>query len=324
MQALLVVSLSLIAILSFAASPRVRTTDGFFRGMGDLGTSPGLWTLVLSQVTTWIFARSLLNAAILGYLYGIAGTLAYAAYYASFLVGAWIIDAIRFRHGHESVQSYMKDAFGWFGAITYNVVVALRLLSEVFANLLVVGIIFGAAGTSVYVAAILAVSAVTLGYALMGGLSASLRTDVVQMVLLLLILLMLAVVVGRQDGFDVGAILTSSPDPVSPGWFLLIVALLQVWSYPLHDPVMMDRGFLADRRTTRRSFYHAFWLSLLCIVGFGLSASMLGYIALRKRRSWTRWQDCYRRQRYSWSTWPSSSPPSRRSIRPCRVHPSWL
>jgi Na+/proline symporter len=270
MQALLVVSLSLIGVLSFAASPRVRTTDGFFRGTGDLGASPGLWTLVLSQVTTWIFARSLLNAAILGYLYGIAGTLAYAAYYGSFLTGAWIIDAIRFRHGHGSVQSYMKAAFGPFGTVSYNIVVALRLLSEVFANLLVVGIIFGAAGTPVYVAAILAVSAVTLGYAIMGGLSASLRTDVVQMALLGVVLLTLAVILGRQDGFDAGAILASSPDPLSPGWILLVVALLQIWSYPLHDPVMMDRGFLADRQTTRRSFHHAFWLSLVCIVAFGL------------------------------------------------------
>jgi Na+/proline symporter len=270
MQALLIVSLSLIGVLSFAASPRVRTTDGFFRGTGDLGAAPGLWTLVLSQVTTWIFARSLLNAAILGYLYGIAGTLAYAAYYGSFLTGAWIIDAIRFRHGHGSVQSYMKAAFGPFGTVSYNIVVALRLLSEVFANLLVVGIIFGAAGTPVYVSAILAVSAVTLGYALMGGLSASLRTDVVQMALLGVVLLMLAVILGRQDGFDAGAILASSPDPLSPGWILLIVALLQIWSYPLHDPVMMDRGFLADRQTTRRSFHHAFWLSLVCIVAFGL------------------------------------------------------
>jgi hypothetical protein len=44
MQAVLVVALSLVAVLSFAASPRVRTVDGFFRGTGDLGASPGLWT----------------------------------------------------------------------------------------------------------------------------------------------------------------------------------------------------------------------------------------------------------------------------------------
>src|SRR5690554_502815 len=44
---------------------------------------------------------------------------------------------------------------------------------------------------------------------------------------------------------------------------ILLVALLQVWSYPMHDPVMMDRGFLADRRTTWRSFIHAGWISTL-------------------------------------------------------------
>ena len=43
----------------------------------------------------------------------------------------------------------------------------------------------------------------------------------------------------------------------------------------MHDPVMMDRGFLADRDTTRRSFMHAGWISMLCIVAFG----SLGVIA---------------------------------------------
>jgi hypothetical protein len=33
---------------------------------------------------------------------------------------------------------------------------------------------------------------------------------------------------------------------------------------------MMDRGFIADRKTTRTSFLHAFWLSALCIVAFGV------------------------------------------------------
>jgi hypothetical protein len=60
---------------------------------------------------------------------------------------------------------------------------------------------------------------------------------------------------------------------------LLLVALLQVFSYPAHDPVMMDRGFLADPATTRRSFLHAFWISTLCIIGFGffgIQAALVG------------------------------------------------
>ena len=37
----------------------------------------------------------------------------------------------------------------------------------------------------------------------------------------------------------------------------------------MHDPVMMDRGFLSDRSTTRASFLHAAWISILCIIVFG-------------------------------------------------------
>jgi hypothetical protein len=43
--------------------------------------------------------------------------------------------------------------------------------------------------------------------------------------------------------------------------------------------VMMDRGFIADKKTTRRSFLHAFWISTLCIIGFGffgIQASLTG------------------------------------------------
>ncbi len=50
----------------------------------------------------------------------------------------------------------------------------------------------------------------------------------------------------------------------------MLVAFLQVFSYPVHDPVMMDRGFLADPLTTRKSFLHAFWISSLCIIAFGM------------------------------------------------------
>lgn len=270
MEPVLLWFMAAVAAMSLFAAPRVRTVEGFFRGTGNQGLAPDVWTLTLSQVTTWIFARSLLNAAILGYLFGIAGTLAYAAYYGSFLTGARILDSIRFRHRHASIQSYMRATFGRLGVGSYNAVIALRLVSEVFANLLVVGIIFGAAGTFAHTAVILAVSAVTLLYAMMGGLSASLRTDVLQMSLLVTVLVALTGVVVVQDGFDGAAVLASSPEAASPGWTLLVVALLQIWSYPMHDPVMMDRGFLADRKTTRRSFYHAFWISLVCLLAFGL------------------------------------------------------
>ncbi|MGD9867837.1 MAG: hypothetical protein AB7U38_07560 [Hyphomicrobiales bacterium] len=257
-----------VALASVLMSPRARSVASFFQGRDEGGQAPGVMALTLSQVTTWIFARSIMNAAILGYFYGIAGALAYAAYYLSFLTGAWIISSLRFRHGFGSVQDFLAARFGRTGTATYNFVVGVRLLSEVFANLLVIGLIFGAAGTQAYVISILLVGGVTFGYAALGGLSASIRTDVMQMGLLLGLLAVL-VALAAPD-FDFGGMLMTSPDIASPGWVLLAVALLQVWSYPLHDPVMMDRGFIADRRTTLASFYHACWLSFACILAFGL------------------------------------------------------
>lgn len=268
--------LAAIAVVSVVIAPRVRTADGFFRGWSDTGTVPGVLTLTLSQVTTWIFARSLLNAGILGYVYGISGALAYTAYYGSFLTGWLIVDRLRFVHGTGNVQSFLGAHFGRLGTGAFNLLVSLRLLSEVFANLLVVGIVFGAAGSGAYAAAILGVAGVTLLYSMIGGLRASLRTDVLQMTLLLALLAGLFALMVGHPLFDAAALLASSPDPGGPGWILLAVALLQVWSYPLHDPVMMDRGFIADRATTRRSFLHAFWVSALCILAFGLLGVFAG------------------------------------------------
>ncbi len=266
----LTVITAVVAALSLALSPRADTVGSFYLGQDARGGAPSVWALTFSQVTTWIFARSIMNAAILGYFYGIGGALAYAAYYFSFLTGAAIISSLRFHHGFSSVQAFMADRFGIAGTSSYNFVVGVRLLSEVFANLLVIGIIFGADGSLAYVTSIVLVGTVTLAYALLGGLNASVRTDVVQMSLFLVVLGLLLAVVAAQGGLEPAAVLASTPDATNPGWVLLAVALLQVWSYPLHDPVMMDRGFIADRKTTMSSFYYAAAISFACILAFGL------------------------------------------------------
>ncbi|WP_147105982.1 sodium:proline symporter [Tateyamaria sp. syn59] len=263
---------------SVLAAPRRATVEGFYAGH-TAGQAPGLWVLVLSQVTTWIFARSLMNAAILGYFYGIAGTLAYAAYYGSFLTGGFIVARLR-AQGAGSVQDWLSNHFGATGTTAYNLVIALRLLSEVFANLLVVGLIASAVIEGSGTAAILIVAIVGLAYSAWGGLSAALRTDVVQMLVFLAVFGVAFVFLILSPGFSLGAVLTApGTSGAWNGWVLLAVAALQVFSYPAHDPVMMDRGFIADEDTTRRSFLHAFWLSVLCIIGFGffgIQASLIG------------------------------------------------
>lgn len=265
----------LVAVISLLLSRKSNHSSGFFLGQSASGQAPSLITLVFSQVTTWIFARSLLNAAILGFYYGIWGTLAYTAYYLSFFTGAKIVEHVRFVEGFDSVQTFLANRFGRWGTSCYNLVIGVRLTSEVFANLLVIGILFGAAGSQAYTLAIIAVAVITLAYSMLGGLHASLRTDLFQMIAFIAVLSLLLLMVAFGGHYTLDLISFKPFDISQPGPILLLVALLQVWSYPMHDPVMMDRGFLADRDTTRRSFMHAGWISMLCIVAFG----SLGVIA---------------------------------------------
>jgi Na+/proline symporter len=265
-----------IALGSVVLSPRAESEGAFYQGLAANGRQPGLLSLTFSQVTTWIFARSLMNAAILGFYYGIWGTLAYAFYYFSFLTGGKIVDSLRFEHGFHSVQDFLRSHFGQWGTGCYNFVIGVRLISEVFANLLVIGILFGVAGSQAYTLTIIGFSAVTLLYSMLGGLRASLRTDIFQMVIFLgTLVLLIALVVGRQtvqlQDLWFKPFVFDQPGPV-----LMLVALLQVWSYPMHDPVMMDRGFLADRETTRKSFLHAAWISIICIIAFGCLGVLAG------------------------------------------------
>lgn len=272
---------ALIALGSVVLSPRAESEGAFYQGLGANGRQPGLLSLTFSQVTTWIFARSLMNAAILGFYYGIWGTLAYAFYYFSFLTGGRIVDSLRYEHGFNSVQDFLRARFGGWGTGCYNFVIGVRLISEVFANLLVIGILFGVAGSQAYTLTIIGFSAITLFYSMVGGLRASLRTDVFQMVIFLGTLILLVVLVAGSQSIHLHDLWFKPFVFDQPGPVLMLVALLQIWSYPMHDPVMMDRGFLADRETTRQSFLHAAWISIVCIIAFGCLGVLAGAHALK-------------------------------------------
>lgn len=265
----LIITVLVVIVASVLISPKSRSNESFFSGKSEDGQQPRLLTLIFSQVTTWIFARSLMTAAVLGYYYGIWGALAYAAYYLSFVTGGFIIDHLRFRLGYENLQGLLATNFGRAGTACFNFVIALRLISEVFANLLVVGLIFGAVGTGGNIWAIIGLALFTLIYSMLGGLRGSLRTDVLQFILfaVTLVVVLVALFVNPIVGF--GDLFQKPFNAFEPGPVLILVALLQVWSYPAHDPVMIDRGFLADRKTTWLSFMHAFWISALCILAFG-------------------------------------------------------
>ena len=95
---------------------------------------------------------------------------------------------------------------------SYNIVIALRLLSEVFSNLLVVGLIFAAlapGADAVGTIAILAVATLGLAYSAWGGLSAALRTDVAQMAIFLVVFAIALGFLLTSPDFSLSAALTA-------------------------------------------------------------------------------------------------------------------
>ncbi|MEL7160838.1 MAG: sodium:solute symporter, partial [Bacteroidota bacterium] len=74
----------------FAVAPFARTTAAFFGG-AKRDRAPGMLALTSSLVISWLFAKSLTNAANLGLTFGLIGGVAYAAYYLSFAVAGWVI-----------------------------------------------------------------------------------------------------------------------------------------------------------------------------------------------------------------------------------------
>lgn len=221
-----------------------------------------------------------MNAAILGYFYGIWGTIAYAFYYLSFITGGLIVDRLRFDLGFSNIHTFLQIRYGKTGVVCYNFLIIIRLISEVFANLLVIGLLFGAAGSNSYIISIVLLSLGVLVYSMMGGLHASLNTDVFQMGAFIFVLVVLLTTVFTSQQFTLSDLQFIKFDIDKPGPILMLVALLQIWSYPMHDPVMMDRGFLSDRSTTRKSFLHAAWISIICIILFGSLGVLAGAHAI--------------------------------------------
>ena len=67
----------LTSIILFLISPLSKTAKEFFQATVD-DQPPNFWVLTSSLVISWIFAKSITNAANLGAAFGIVGGVAYA------------------------------------------------------------------------------------------------------------------------------------------------------------------------------------------------------------------------------------------------------
>lgn len=271
--------LVLFGILFFMIAPYSKTVEQFFAAKSEAGKQPGMFMLTSSLVISWIFAKSITNAANLGLAFGMVGGVAYAVYYFSFIVAGVIIYRLRVKGGFTSIHHFLETKFGRSAIILFSLLIGIRLFNEVWSNTMVIGSYFGAAGSSGYYAAILVVTLLTLAYSIKGGLRSSLLTDAIQMIFFGVLLLLLLGFILPHEGGQVSNFVRSGEWKMATGVNLLLAAFLQIFSYPFHDPVLTDRGFISAPKTTLKSFFIAAVLGFFCIAIFsfvGIFAQMQG------------------------------------------------
>jgi len=252
----------------YAISPHSRTDASFFSGSDESGRPATEWALMCSIFISWIFAKSVTNAAILGAAWGVVGGLAYANYWLSIPLAGFVIYWLRTRHGATGLVPFLIGRYGRLAALAFTAAILIRLYNEVWSNTAVVGAYYGKPGEWTFIAAALLFTAVTLLYSLKGGLRSSIVTDVIQAVLFVIVLGIVLFLVLPRHG--VGTLLSVGDFRLNAGVDLLLVALLQVVSYPFHDPVLTDRGFITKEKTMLRAFIVAGVLGFVCIFAFSL------------------------------------------------------
>lgn len=266
-------------VLFFFLAPFAKSAAVFFSATDTGKQQPGIFLLTSSLVISWIFAKSITNAANLGLQFGIVGGVSYAVYYLSFLVAGIVIYQLRVRGGFKSIHQFLFSRYGRAAVILFSVLIAFRLFNEVWSNTMVIGSYFGEAGSSGYYAAILVFTGLTLAYTLKGGLRSSLLTDAIQMVFFGVLLAILLGFMLQKREAGLSAYLQEGTWSMSTGLNLLFAALIQVFSYPFHDSVLTDRGFISDPKTTLRSYFLATVIGVMCLITFsfvGIFARMEG------------------------------------------------
>ena len=265
-QWILVVGSSLIL---FLLSPYAKTTESFFKANHNK-KSPNVLVLTGSLIISWIFAKSITNAANLGLDFGIVGGVAYAGYYLSFAVAGLLIYQLRTKGGYTSIHQFLTSKFGKKAVTVFTILIIIRLFNEVWSNTMVIGSYFGESGSASYYTAIIVFTLLTLSYAIKGGLSSSIFTDVIQMVLFSVLLIIILYTIFSVENFTAKDIATSGTWSFELGLNLFFAAIIQSFSYPFHDPVLTDRAFISSPKVTRKSFLWASLLGAICIVLFSI------------------------------------------------------
>ncbi|MBL7816717.1 MAG: sodium:solute symporter [Saprospiraceae bacterium] len=256
-----------VNIVLFWVSPWSNKVNDFFKGSKN-DEQPNTFLLTSSLVITWLFAKSITNAADLGYKFGIVGGVAYAGYYVSFLVAGILIYQMRTKGGFKSIHHFLQQKYGQGAIVLFTILIGFRLLNEIWSNTMIVGSYFGEKGSMGYFSAIIVFTALTLAYTLKGGMRTSIITDLIQMAMFAVLMVMiLGIIIPNTEG-GMTTIVSSGEWTMSQGLNLFFVALIQVLSYPFHDPILTDRGFISEPKTTLKSYVLATFIGGACIILF--------------------------------------------------------
>ncbi len=260
--------LALFCAVTWGVTPRRVTAAQFFDGRRPDSRAPGVLMVAMSAAITWVFAKSIANASALAYAYGLVGGIGYTIYYLSFGVAGVTIWAIRRRWHYRSLSHLLVDRYGALCSRLFLILVAFRLLNEVWSNTKVISLYFGGEGSGAYWAAAVLVTAFTVAYAWRGGMRASLTTDRVHIVLAFgLLAVVLALLL---PGLQAHGLPDVPQATESAGITFCLLAFVQIFSYPFHDPVLTDRGFLNAPRKALQAFLLAGLLSGSFIFLFSL------------------------------------------------------
>ena len=198
----------------------------------------------------------------------LVGGLAYATYWLSIPLCGLVIYRLRRRFAATSLVSFLTSHYGRAAALAFSAAILIRLFNEVWSNTAVVGGYYGEPGTAPFIISALLFTAVTLAYSLRGGLRSSILTDAAQAAIFVIALVcVLGLVLPQHSAAELAS---TSSWALDAGVDLLLVACLQLVSYPFHDPVLTDRGFISQERSMLRAFTIAGVLGFLAILAFSL------------------------------------------------------
>ncbi len=286
---LMVLSLGLLMLLGTLAIHHRRygrrrcTAEDFLTA----GRCVGLWHTSASVVATWVWAATIMVSSRVGYMYGISGPVWYAAG-ATFQLALFAVLALTIKTRMPLAYTFGEFARLRFGIRAHALLTVYSLTTSVLVTTLVV--LGGSraleffAGTDVYLAALLVVLSFT-SYTMVGGLWASIYTDLVQTAGICLGLLVLAIVLLSRVDLDAVYAGLAKASPGGRGLMVsssagLVFGLINAFS--MSSTVFVDQAYWG-RAIAARDAKTAYWGYIAGSIGWypvplvaGLTLGTLG------------------------------------------------